>query len=369
MFETFQCPALCVTSPAEQAVHSLWALGKTEGVVVECGAGVSHIVPIIESMALAGGIINAGVAGSDLTEYMRQILNERGYSFSTSADRRTAGEIKEKLAYVALDFDHEFQNRGSEVCYEMPDGQVMVISDERFRCGESLFQPGLLGRDLPGVAESTYNSIIQFDEDIQKDLCSNIVLSGGTAKLPGFAARMQKELESRLSREVKVTASPDGKFGAWIGGSIVASLSTFPQMCISKEEFEECGPSVVHRFPDYPVLGAQVAAESARSRLAAQAAEERQPPVQEAGAKRKEEQRGPVATPWRLKSAIEWSIEEVGLFLAEAALDKHVANFAAESITGKVLVSLSERPAARIEDESWRAKNNYFGTCSLLWRK
>merc|ERR1712179_606549 len=47
--------------------------------------------------------------------------------------------------------------------------------------------------------------------------------------------------------KIKIIAPPERKYSVWIGGSILASLSPFQQMWISKQEYDECGPSIVHR--------------------------------------------------------------------------------------------------------------------------
>merc|ERR1712036_163327 len=229
MFETFNSPAMYV---AIQAVLSLYASGRTTGIVLDSGDGVSHTVPIYEGYALPHAIERLDLAGRDLTDHLMKILSEQGLSMSTSAERAGAAE-----------------NSDLEKQYELPDGQVITVGAERFRCCEPLFNPSLIGKESSGIHKLTYDSIQKCDVDIRRDLYTNTVLSGGSTMFNHIDTRLQKEMTALAPSaiKVKIVAPPERKYSVWIGGSILSSLSTFQEMWITKDEYDESGPNIVHR--------------------------------------------------------------------------------------------------------------------------
>eukprot|EP01083_Nonionella_stella_P314194 1130931_1 len=305
VFETFNVPAY-FTHPG--AVLSLYASGRTTGVVVKSGHSVTCIVPIHEGYPLRDKFKTMNIAGNYITDYMEYLLAKKGHSLSEkkkicqyslseylvpisiSEKRMICRDIKEKLSFVAMDYDHELKKATESVAdialnYELPlilpDGKVLSIDTERFQCIEPLFDPKLVGVDSGGIHQVLYDTVMGCDADIHMDLFENIVLAGGNTMFDGIADRLKHEMSQMVlikkylvdgylrtyHREKSkmfsidvidlmtkyaatipsVIAPPERKYSSWIGGSILTSLSTFEEMWITGAEYDEFGPSIVNK--------------------------------------------------------------------------------------------------------------------------
>eukprot|EP01083_Nonionella_stella_P128378 389018_1 len=279
MFETFNTPSFYV---ATQAILSLFAEGKVKGTVIESGYSVTNIVPCYEGAVVRDAVVRLDLGGQHITEYLISLLNERGYSITnTSSERAVVVDIKEKLSFVALNYDEALE-RGEtssqfEMEYELPDGLMLNIGPERFRCAEILFKPQLIGLDQDGIHHGLCNSIKKCDQEIQNDLFENIVFSGGNTMFDGIGERLLKEVKALVSNKIlidgylrenyvkqksntlyqdivdllnnytsfqpKLKSSKKGSrmYLPWIGGSVVASTSEFENVCITMDEYNEIG--------------------------------------------------------------------------------------------------------------------------------
>lgn len=124
-----------------------------------------------------------------------------------------------------------------------------IIFNCRFRCTEALFKPSFLGMKACGIHDTINNSIMKCAEDFRKEMYAHIVMSGGNTLYPGFANRMQQEMNAlaACSMEPKIISKPERKNSIWMGGSMLASLPSFQSMWISKLQYNESGPSIVHK--------------------------------------------------------------------------------------------------------------------------
>ena len=262
MFETFNVHGLYISKTAPL---SLYASGKSTGLSVESGDTITQFVPVFDGHMYSNSSIIMNLGGRDITDNLVDILyyDDGDYLTPSPIKREIAKEIKEKICYVALDFEHE-KYKYQDINYEMPDGTEIKVKAQRYKAPEILFHPEMYRKEVVsfninsfskekpvGIGEKCCDSINKSDNDIRRDLYQCIVLSGGTSMFPGLPERLTKEIHNfapeSMKYNVKVIAVPDRKYSVWNGGSILSSISTFKYMWITRDEYNEWGNSIVHR--------------------------------------------------------------------------------------------------------------------------
>lgn len=251
MFEKYSVPSM---SMQVQAVLSMLSTGQETGVIVECGDGLTQILPIYKNFAVSNAFARMELAGADLTDYFFSLLNSKK---SLLSNKDMVKDIKEKFCYVSGDIKNEakvFPDQSSiSIEYKLPDNKIVSFSKERFLVPETLFDPSSIGILLPGIHQVCLKSIKKCEKKIHKCLFENIVLTGGTSSMSGLAKRFQKEIKqiAPWRTNVKVTSHPKPKYSAWLGASILTSLPTFENTLISKKDYEEFGASIIQKKTNF----------------------------------------------------------------------------------------------------------------------
>ncbi|KAJ8025418.1 Alpha-centractin [Holothuria leucospilota] len=249
-FETFNVPALFISM---QAILSLYATGRTTGVVLDSGDGVTHSVPIYEGFALPHSIMRVDLAGRDVTRYLQMLLRKEGFNFHTTAEREIVKTIKEvslKACFLSINPQkEESSSQAEKSVFTLPDGSPLEVGPAKFRAPELLFRPDLIGEECEGLHEVLTYAIQKSDMDLRRTLYLNIVLSGGSTLFKGFGDRLLSEVKGLAPYDVKIRiAAPQERlYSTWIGGSILASLDTFKKMWVSKKEYDDEGVRAIHR--------------------------------------------------------------------------------------------------------------------------
>eukprot|EP01084_Bolivina_argentea_P268567 456205_1 len=198
MFETFNIPAICIKI---DAVLSLYATGKLTGTVLTSSSNTTVSVPVYEGNIISNAVNISYFGGKQLTDYLQRLLTENCYSFKTWNEKLIVNNIKEKLCYVESDFS----KINHAINYELPDGQMIMVDTERFKCCEAMFDPNVIISNAKGIHKMIYDSINECDVEIRKDLYDNILLCGGNMLFDGIRKRLYAEiieLESEYSIEI-----------------------------------------------------------------------------------------------------------------------------------------------------------------------
>ncbi|GAB1320943.1 Actin [Madurella fahalii] len=241
VFEYFECPEFFTSDSAPLA---LYATGRTTGLVVDSGHCRTAAVPVYEGFPLANAAQTLDIAGRDITRHLRSLLAESHPAITSKTDELTIRNVKEYCCYITENpYLAILNKRWEEQSYTLPDGKTMHLGTERFRAPEPMFSP------LIGLPATVLRAIMRSDVKLRDELSQDIVLAGGNTLFPGFADRLQQGLSAMSPTGMKfsVVTPPDTKYSAWLGGSMLASLSTFRDICIRAEEYNEYGPVMMRR--------------------------------------------------------------------------------------------------------------------------
>lgn len=299
-FEQFNVPALYFAPPP---VLSLYASGRLTGCVLDCGHGLSSVVPICEGFAIPHAINRIDIGGGEITNYFQSLLRKSGCKLTTtSSEKEIVRKIKEKecelqvigrggsggigggiggysgaqkkakiggvggdedeknnpLYYQYIDEDLNLNDNGTGIGvsntntntpkYKLPDGTELSIGSARHRAPEILFNPSIIGAEYGGIQDCIYQCISKCDLDLRKDLYKTIVLSGGSTNIKNFGRRLVTEIQQKVPKaKIKVYAPLERHLTAWIGGSLLSFLEGFRPMWITTKEYNEHGNSILFR--------------------------------------------------------------------------------------------------------------------------
>jgi actin len=233
-----------------QPVMTLYSTTKTTGLIVESGEGMTQIVPIFEGYLIKNGIKSNNLAGNLVTKYFMNKIADELKIFNLANPLTIAKKIKEKYAEVRLD-DKPIQER-NETSFQLPDGNSIEVKNEKYEIPEILFDPAKFDIDLKSIQEMIFDSIGEVDMNLRNSFLNNIILGGGNTMINNFPERLRSELNKifKFPEEknlVKINAQNERMYSAWIGASVVCSISNFQHMWISKNDYEEEGANIINK--------------------------------------------------------------------------------------------------------------------------
>ena len=214
--------------------------------LLNLGEEVSYVVPVYEGFALPHAILRIDIGAVNLKSELAKLLSEQGYSLSHTANNNDLEQIKEKLCYIALDYDREQVNPQT---FTTSTGKTIKIGKERFQVPEALLQTKFLGMQFGGIHDTIHLGILNSDFEMRPIFHKNIVVVGDNAKIPGLDARLQKEVTALAPSvaTVNVTVSPEPENAVWRGGDKLAPLLDEYNSWITKDEYTQYGATIVHR--------------------------------------------------------------------------------------------------------------------------
>jgi len=288
MFETFNVPGLYIAVQAVLALAASWTSKSVKertltGTVVDSGDGVTHVIPVAEGYVIGSSIKHIPLAGRDITAFVQQLMRERNEPIPPAESMEVAKRVKEMYSYVCPDVVKEFakydadpskwirQYQGNNSVTKKP--YTCDVGYERFLGPEIFFNPEIFSSDfltpLPKVVDDTIQTC---PIDVRRGLYKNIVLSGGTTMFKDFGKRLQRDVKRAVDNRIKRSEELSGgklkavpldvnvishhmqRYAVWFGGSMLASTPEFYNVCHTKKQYEEIGPSICRHNPVFGAM-------------------------------------------------------------------------------------------------------------------
>lgn len=267
MFETFNIPGLYIAIQAVLALAASWTAENSTktmtGTVIDSGDGVTHVIPVVDGYVIGSCIKHIPLAGSDITAFVKQSLQDRGEPIPLHMKMEVAKAVKENFCYVCPSVEKEetkYKSGGkSYKVYESVDiltGKKfsVTVGPEVFLGPELFFQPNLFNREFTTpLSELVDESILNSPIDVRRNLYNNIVLSGGSTMFKNLPKRLQRDISRRVNArlpdsarkvDVNVVSHSYQRFAVWFGGSMLASTKEFYTKCHTREQYLEHGPRI-----------------------------------------------------------------------------------------------------------------------------
>uniref|UniRef100_A0A803Y7G8 Actin related protein 3 n=1 Tax=Meleagris gallopavo TaxID=9103 RepID=A0A803Y7G8_MELGA len=288
MFESFNVPGLYIAVQAVLALAASWTSRQVgertlTGTVIDSGDGVTHVIPVAEGYVIGSCIKHIPIAGRDITYFIQQLLREREVGIPPEQSLETAKAVKERFSYVCPDLVKEFNKYDTDGTKWIKQYTginaiskkefTIDVGYERFLGPEIFFHPEFANPDFTQPISEVVDEVIQnCPIDVRRPLYKNIVLSGGSTMFRDFGRRLQRDLKRTVDARLKLSEELSGgrlkpkpidvqvithhmqRYAVWFGGSMLASTPEFYQVCHTKKDYEEIGPSICRHNPVFGVM-------------------------------------------------------------------------------------------------------------------
>jgi actin-related protein 3 len=288
MFETFNVPGLYIAVQAVLALAASWTSKSVKertltGTVIDSGDGVTHVIPVAEGYVIGSSIKHIPLAGRDITAFVQQLMRERAEPCPPEQSMEVAKRVKEQYSYVCPDIVKEYAKYDAEQSkwIRQYEGKHSVTSKpftvdigyERFLGPEIFFNPEIFSSDfltpLPKVVDDTIQTC---PIDVRRGLYKNIVLSGGSTMFKDFGKRLARDIKRSVDYRIKRSEELSGgkikavplevnvishhmqRYAVWFGGSMLASTPEFYNVCHTKKQYDEIGPSICRHNPVFGAM-------------------------------------------------------------------------------------------------------------------